>query len=199
MSQALAQTLEFVSGEVSERLRAMPKPAPIQPRQRAVLPIIAVTSLVVVVAAQLLLGVFLTNGAYEISELKASKTELGRTHAAVSEELVAVQSPQFIAENAEALGMVVNASPVYLRLSDGAVLGNPAPAAAAPTLANASISNHLLDDIPLATELEAQRVADAAALAVLAGQRDTAAEAPVLNSTGSVPLPVGTLPTVQTH
>ena len=39
-----------------------------------------------------------------------------------------MQSPQYLAANAEALGMVPNANPVYLRLSDGAVLGQPTAA-----------------------------------------------------------------------
>ncbi len=191
--------LQNTTAPVVQRLRAMPKPAPIKAKQRAALPVIAVTSLVVVIAAQLLLGVVLTNGAYEISDLKGEKTALGREHATVSEELVAVQSPQFIAENAEAIGMVANTSPVYLRLSDGAVLGVPKPAAASSGLANAAVGNTLLEDVPLATELEAQRSADAAALAKLAGSPDTTGTAALVSTTGSVPLPGGTLPTVQTH
>ena len=53
------------------------------------------------------------------------------TQQKLSEDLDRVESPQYLAENAEALGMVTNSHPVYLRLSDGAVLGQPQAATAA--------------------------------------------------------------------
>ena len=39
-----------------------------------------------------------------------------------------LDSPQNLAANAEGLGMVSNGNPVFLRLSDGAVLGAAGPA-----------------------------------------------------------------------
>lgn len=124
-------------------------------RPRIVYALTAVAGMAAIVVAQLLLSVGISQGAYEISTLQASQVELGRTAAGVNEDLVRVSSPQSLAANAEALGMVSNANPVYLRLSDGAVLGAPstAQAAAGPAGAAGLVPNALLVGLPLVTQL----------------------------------------------
>ena len=97
-------------------------------RPRIFYALTAVAGMAAIIVAQLLLSVGISQGAYEISSLQSSRSELGRTAASVSEDLVRVSSPQSLAANAEGLGMVSNSNPVYLRLSDGAVLGAPASA-----------------------------------------------------------------------
>ena len=85
----------------------------------------AVLGIIGIISAQLVLSVLISQGAYDLSELTTAKKELGRDAQIVAEDLDRVKSPQFLAANAQALGMVTNANPAYLRLSDGAVLGQP--------------------------------------------------------------------------
>ena len=66
-----------------------------------------------------------------------------------------MESPQYLAVNAEALGMVPNADPVYLRLSDGAVLGEPTAAPGGAGHPRPLVPNALIDGVPLVTEQQA--------------------------------------------
>ena len=81
-----------------------------------------------IIVAQMLLSIAVTQGAYEVDGFQIAQAKLARQEQQLREDLDRVQSPQYLAANAEALGMVPNANPVYLRLSDGAVLGEPAAA-----------------------------------------------------------------------
>jgi hypothetical protein len=78
---------------------------------------------------------------------------LQRSYQAATEDLNRVSSPQHLADAANALGMVSNSNPVYLRLSDGAILGTPTPAAAtAGTVTGGQgnlVPNSLLAGVPL--------------------------------------------------
>ncbi len=151
-----ARPAERPDARPNPRLRPAPEPAPGRSRPRLVYAVVAISGAALIVAAQLLLSVAVTHGAYEIDALQAEQTELSRTHQQVAEELDRVESPQFLAANAESLGMVQTADPVYLRLSDGAVLGEPVPAAAAPAGASAVlVPNTLISGVPLVTEEQA--------------------------------------------
>jgi hypothetical protein len=92
---------------------------------------VTVGTLLVIVIAQLLLSIGVSQGAYQLGGLQDQQTDLQRSYQAVSEDVNRLASPQNLAANADALGMVANGTPVYLRLSDGAVLGSPAAASAA--------------------------------------------------------------------
>ena len=87
--------------------------------------IIAVAGVAMIIVAQMLLSIAVTQGAYEVDAFQIAQSKLARQEQQLREDLDRVQSPQYLAANAEALGMVPNADPVYLRLSDGAVLGQP--------------------------------------------------------------------------
>ncbi len=110
---------------------------------------VTVAAILIVIVAQLLLSVGLSQGAYRLEVLHKDGKELARTSQSVSHDLQRLSSPQNLAANAEALGMVKNASPVYLRLSDGAVLGRPSPAASHAGVlvgsAGVLVPNSLLD------------------------------------------------------
>lgn len=147
-------------------------------RPRIVYALSAVACVGAIVVAQLLLSVGISQGAYEISALRASQVELGRTADSVSEDLIRVSSPQSLAANAEALGMVSNSTPAYLRLSDGAVLGAPASAAGGQAGAASLVPNSLLAEAPVATESAA---AVAAAAAAATTSTASAAAVPVTN------------------
>ncbi|WP_104164610.1 hypothetical protein [Cryobacterium sp. N22] len=124
-------------------------------RPRVVYALSAVACVGAVIVAQLLLSVGISQGAYEISALRASQVELGRTADSVSEDLIRVSSPQSLAANAEALGMVSNSTPAYLQLSDGAVLGAPTSASGGAAGAAGLVPNALLAGVPLVTQLPA--------------------------------------------
>ena len=124
-------------------------------RPRIAYAVVATAGVVAIVVAQLLLSVGISQGAYELSTLQSDQVELGRTTESVSEDLVRVSSPQSLAANAESLGMVSNSSPVYLRLSDGAVLGAPASATGSRAGAASLVPNSLLTDAAVLTQAQA--------------------------------------------
>ena len=144
--------------------------------------------------AQLLLSIVIADGAYEISELRAEQRELTRTEQALGEELEVLESPQNLASEAEAIGMVVNdVTPMFLRLSDGKVLGGSAVSAeGGPLLENGSlVPNALLPGAGAETveggavaSGEAQGEPEAGAPAIV--QPETS----VASSADSIPSPV---------
>ena len=150
-------------------------------RPRVVYALSAVTCVGAIIVAQLLLSVGISQGAYEISALRASQVELGRTADSVSEDLIRVSSPQSLAANAEALGMVSNSNAAILRLSDGAVLGAPASATGSQAGAASLVPNSLLAGVPLVTQ-----EATGGAGASVAGAAGATAAAATAASTAAV-------------
>jgi hypothetical protein len=151
----------------------------------------ALAGIAVIVIAQLLLSVAMTEGAYEIDGYKVAQTQLSREEQKLREQIDGLESPQFLAANAEALGMVPNAAPVYLRLSDGAVLGQPQAAAGAAAGAAGLVPNSLITDVPLVTE---QQAGDTGGEASAASDAATGAPVPVAPA-----VPADGLPTPTTH
>jgi hypothetical protein len=165
-------------------------------RPRIVYALGALAGMAVIVVAQLLLSVGISQGAYEISSLQSSRVELSRTADGVNEDLVRLSSPQSLAANAEALGMVTSSSPAYLRLSDGAVLG--APASASATAGGAGlVANSLLAGAPLVTQLQP---AGAQGTGVAAPHKAVKpVTSPVPAVTPHAPAPAEGLPSPTTH
>ena len=117
---------------------------------------IAVGSLVLIVVAQLALSIGVSNGAFHINALQQQQKQLTRSYQAASEAADRLSSPQNLAANADALGMVANGSPVYLRLSNGQITGAPTPASGQPaapagTTASPLVPNALIGGVPLVT------------------------------------------------
>ncbi|KQO99751.1 hypothetical protein [Leifsonia sp. Leaf264] len=142
-------------------------------RPRLFYAIVAVSGVAAIFIAKLLLSVALSQGAYESSHAEGELKQLQQSAQAVGEDLDRVKSPQYLAENAAALGMVTNAHPAYLRLSDGVVLGQPQAADSNAGGAGNAVPNSLLDGVPLVTDPapvepaakpapQAQKTADAA-------------------------------------
>ncbi len=130
-------------------------------RPRAVYALVTVAGLFAILVAQLLLSIVVSEGAYQISGLQQEQRELARDQQVLSEELQVLESPQHLAANAEALGMVNNSSTAYLRLADGAVLGVPVAAKASDGLRLGSdggplVPNRLLDGVPVASVTSSQ-------------------------------------------
>jgi hypothetical protein len=116
--------------------------------------VVAVVALGILLLAQLGISMVLSQGAYTLNALSTEQTNLSRTQQSLSEELRVLDSPQNLARNAQALGMIANSTPVYLDPKTGRVYGTPTPAK--PDQATAStdnqVPNSLLDDVPLAAK-----------------------------------------------
>lgn len=189
LTHGLTQSLpSWVPRPASPERHLSPVPHRVGRRKRpavgyAVISLAAVAAIVVV---QLVLSVTVANGAYELTALQAQSVELARDRDAVAEGIETVRSPQYLANNAAALGMITNSAPVFLRLSDGAVLGLPAEASGAVT-ASSLVPNELLASVPLVTQLEALEAASGTPV-------DNAVAVP------SAPVPLqGGLPSPTTH
>jgi hypothetical protein len=139
-----APSIEIVPGR--DQRRARPK---------VVYASVVVGGLGALMLSQLMLSIAVSDGAYAINSLQSQQKEQSRVVQQLNEELGRLSSPQNLAANAEALGMVQNTNPVWLRMSDGAVLGHPAPAAAGAGVlgdAGSQVANELLTGVPLVTQ-----------------------------------------------
>ena len=95
----------------------------------------------------LLLNTALAQGSFVLHDLRATSDQLADTQDALTQSLAVSKSPANLAERAAGMGLVPSQSSVFLRLSDGKVIGvakpavpgsgftvveSPAPAAAEP-------------------------------------------------------------------
>jgi hypothetical protein len=125
-------------------------------RPRVVYAVVTVASLFVIFIAQLLLSIVVSDGAYRIAGLQTEQRDLARQEQALSEHLDLLASPQNLAAQAESLGMVLsNTSPVFLRLSDGVIVGDAGgstgPGDSVLAADGSLVPNALLGHIPLVT------------------------------------------------
>lgn len=107
----------------------------------------AVGIVLAILATQLGLSIVVSRGAYETRALEVEQRDLVRVERVLSQHLDKLASPQNLAENAAALGMVQNATPATLRLSDSAVLGDLAPRTSA--VAGNLVPNSTLANMPV--------------------------------------------------
>lgn len=78
---------------------------------------------------QLLVSMLLAEGAYKLADLKREHRALQTEVQIISQEVDSLASPQYLADSANRLGMVVDPSPVFLDLKLGKVYGDPSAAA----------------------------------------------------------------------
>lgn len=78
----------------------------------------------------ILISTVLQAQAFQISSLRSQTRELSVTQQKLQGEVDALAAPANLAAEAIALGMVPNASPAFLRVGDGAIIGQPQPAEA---------------------------------------------------------------------
>lgn len=116
----------------SRRLDLVPRPAPVTSRT----PFIAVMVLLVGagVIGLLVLNTALQSRAFALSDLQQNAGDLRAREAALQMQVDHASSPDRIAARAAVLGMVPNTNPVFLRLGDGRVIGDPVPAVAGTNL-----------------------------------------------------------------
>lgn len=163
--------------------RLRPAPTPRRLARPAVKWVVSTLSIMGgVLIAQLVLSTFIAQGAYEIQALEEQQTSLLRQETAVAESVGSLTSPQHLAAQATAQGMVPGSAFVFIDTSTGQVTGatgDQAPVGAidptlvgnealAPTQPNAANPNVAVtpapsgvspttgspSDVPSATELE---------------------------------------------
>jgi hypothetical protein len=137
-----------------ELVEVTPTKAQRRARPRVAYAIVAIAALGLLLLAQLGISMALSQGAYTLSSLKTQQTGLTRTQASLSEGLKVLESPQNLARNAQALGMIANSTPVYLDPKTGTVYGTPTPATPEEATGNTAnqVPNSLLGDVPLAAK-----------------------------------------------
>ena len=74
----------------------------------------------------LLLNTELQRGTFEVTNLSNQADQLRDQQEGLEKQVRTLESPQNLADRALRMGMVPNPNPVFLRLSDGRVLGVPA-------------------------------------------------------------------------
>lgn len=78
------------------------------------------------------LNTALAQDSFRLHRLQVSNKDLADREQVLRAEVDRLQAPAALAALAQAQGMVPGGPPVFLRLPDGVVLGEPVPAAAAP-------------------------------------------------------------------
>ena len=157
-------------------------------RPKAAYAVVTVASLFVIFAAQLLLSIVVSDGAYQIASLQSQQKDLLRTQEALSEKFDLLSSTQHLAENAAQLGMVPNPAPLFLDLSTGGVAG--APGTVDPTGCGGAcnlVANSLLTGVPLTPSAPPQ------------AQTSPATQTAAADGPTSQPGTVDTLPAPVTH
>ena len=76
-------------------------------------------------AAQLVLGITISQSAYELKALKVEKIELTTQSQIVAQQVDSLSSQQNLANAAAELGMIANANPVFLSIEKQEVFGKP--------------------------------------------------------------------------
>lgn len=104
-----------------------PRAAPRRKAARAPFLIVVVAMLAAGLLGLLALNTMLAQDAFHLHELQASGKALDEREQALEKEVEALQAPAGLAARATSLGMVPGGPPAFLRLPDGAVLGQADP------------------------------------------------------------------------
>lgn len=163
------------------RLTEAPKRAMRSPLLGALVSVLIVLG---ILAAQLGLSIAVSQGAYEVRALEIEKRDLGRVQRLLSQNVDKLASPQNLAENAAALGMVQNVQPATLRLSDGTIQGS---LESKTTEASSNlVPNSTLDSMPV---VDAQGLLVSRNTGLPAGAGTKSSDAPI-RWKGKLPAPV---------
>lgn len=105
--------------------------APAHERTRVPFIVLCMAVLVVAMLGTLVLNTSMAKGEYDRHALQSALARSAQHQQELTEELERRSSSPGLAEAARRLGMVPAAGAGYVRLADGAVLGDPRPAGAA--------------------------------------------------------------------
>lgn len=135
-------------------LRVVERPLPAR-RPRLIYGVVAVAGALAIAGAQMGMSILTTQSSYELKSLAAEQRTVEWQKQILQDEVAGLSSPQYLAANAAALGMVTGQAPIYLRLSDGEVIGTGKSASSASSvqaLKKAAVSNALVGGLPLVTD-----------------------------------------------
>ncbi|WP_314502610.1 hypothetical protein [uncultured Microbacterium sp.] len=139
------------------RLRVVAEPSR-RRRPKLIYGIVALAGALTIGTAQMALSILTTQSSYELSALAQEARQLTFQKQILYDDVAGLSSPQYLAANASALGMVIEEAPSYLRLSDGALLGAGQAALGASSvdaIGRAAVPNELITDTPLVTAPDA--------------------------------------------
>lgn len=105
----------------------------------------AVIGVLAILSVQLWLNLSVSSGAYEINDLVYQQRELSRTERALKLDVNRLASPQNLATEATALGMVQNSQPAYLVLAEAAIAGSIVQSTSKPKVN--LVNNSALDEL----------------------------------------------------
>ncbi|MCC2031898.1 hypothetical protein [Microbacterium allomyrinae] len=137
----------------SRRLRVVDAPAR-RRRPKLLYGVVAVLGAFLIAGSQMALSMMTTQSSYELSSLVTQQRDLTYQKQILYDDVAGLSSPQYLAANAAALGMVIDESPSYLRLSDGALLGASEVAlgsSSVDAIGRGAVANALIADTPLVT------------------------------------------------
>jgi Na+-transporting NADH:ubiquinone oxidoreductase subunit NqrC len=119
---------------------------PVMRRTKASSPVVMILVLgfVGISLLHLLLTIATSQSVYELADLKREKRELDATSQILAEQVLSLSSNQNLYTTASRLGMVVNTNPVFLRLNDQAILGQPRPAAGTSIQSTNLVANSVM-------------------------------------------------------
>jgi hypothetical protein len=119
---------------------------PVIRRTRASSPVVMILVLgfVGISLLHLLLTIATSQSVYELADLKREKRELDTSSQILAEQVLSLSSNQNLYSTASRLGMVVNTNPVFLRLNDQAILGEPRPAAGTTIQSTNLVANSVM-------------------------------------------------------
>ena len=119
---------------------------PVMRRTKASSPVVMILVLgfVGISLLHLLLTIATSQSVYELADLKREKRELDTTSQILAEQVLSLSSNQNLYTTASRLGMVVNTNPVFLRLNDQAILGQPRPAAGTSVQSTNLVANSVM-------------------------------------------------------
>lgn len=123
-------------------------------RPRLAYGIVAVLGAAAIVAAQMVVSILTTQDTYAISALTSQQRQLTWDRQILYDEVAGLSSPQYLAANASALGMVISEAPTFLRLSDGALVGASQAAgwqSSIDAVGRGAVANALIPQTPLVT------------------------------------------------
>ena len=149
--------------------------------------VVTIMSLFLIFAAQLMLSIVVSDGAFQMEALQQQQKELLRTQDARSESLNILSSSQNLAMNAAHFGMVPNPAPLTLDIGSGVVYGSPGTADPMGCGGGCNlITNSLLAGMPLVDPVATTGNAAAPVAAATATQQTDPAPA----TTTALPAPV---------
>jgi len=151
VARPLRQPARQPAAQPRRHLEVAPTRAQRRARPRMLPALVTIGGIGVILLAQLLLSIVIADGAYQVSGLQSAKHDAVLQQHALSEQLDLLASPQHLAANAEALGMVASGNAVYLDAKTGAVTGNRSAVGGSMLGSGDQVGNVLLEGTALVT------------------------------------------------